>query len=106
MTQVVQMQGVRKTFRGKPALREIDWSVPAGSVYGLIGANGAGKTTLLRLALGVLWPHAGTVEVLGERLAREDARMRERVHDVASDRAMAPAFRVDEWLRQSLGARL
>ncbi len=99
MTAAVEMRGVRKSFRGQDALRDVDWSVPEASVCGLIGANGAGKTTLLRLALGLLWPDAGTVAVLGQRLARENAGLRERVHYVASDRVMAPAFRVDEWLR-------
>jgi len=99
MTAAVEMHGVRKAFRGRDAVRAIDWSVPEASVCGLIGANGAGKTTLLRLALGLVRPDAGTVAVLGERLGLENARARERVHYVASDRAMAPAFRVDEWIR-------
>ncbi len=99
MTAALRMEGVRKTFRERPVLHDIEWSVKPASVCGLIGANGAGKTTLLRLALGLLWPDAGTVEVLGHRLGRENAAIRERVHYVASDRAMAPAFRVEEWLR-------
>lgn len=98
MMAAVQMDGVRKAFRGTSVLRDVRWSVPKGSVSGLIGPNGAGKTTLLRLALGLLWPDTGQVVVLGERVRRENAPLRERVHYVASDRRMAPAFRVDEWL--------
>jgi ABC-2 type transport system ATP-binding protein len=99
VTMALEMRGVRKAFRGRDAVRGIDWSVPAAAVCGLIGANGAGKTTLLRLALGVLCPDAGEVTVLGERLGLENAALRERVHYVASDRPMAPAYRIDEWLR-------
>ena len=99
MTVALRMEGIQKTFRGRPVLRDIEWSVPRGSVCGLIGANGAGKTTLLRLALGLLWPDEGSIAVLDNRLGRENAFVRESVHYVASDRSMAPAFRVDEWLR-------
>jgi len=99
MTAAVEMSGVRKAFRGKEALRGVEWSVPEASVCGLIGANGAGKTTLLRLALGLVRADAGSVVVLGERLGLENASLRERVHYVASDRAMAPGYRVDEWVR-------
>jgi ABC-2 type transport system ATP-binding protein len=98
VTAVVQMEGVEKRFRGSLVLESIDWSVPPGSICGLIGPNGAGKTTLLRLALGLLWPDRGSIRVLGEQLGRENAWLRERVHYVASDRAMVPALRVDEWL--------
>lgn len=99
MNDAVRMEGVTKTYRGRPALSAVDWRVPAGSLYALMGANGAGKTTLLRLALGLVWPDAGTVAVLGERLGRENARLRERVVYVAGGRSVLPGLRVEEWLR-------
>lgn len=40
----------------------------------MVGPNGAGKTTLLAVASTYLWPTTGTVEVLGERIGRVDAR--------------------------------
>jgi zinc transport system ATP-binding protein len=51
---------------GKLALREIDFAVPAGSVFGLIGPNGGGKTTLLKVALNLLAPVRGIVQVFGK----------------------------------------
>ncbi len=99
MTAALRMAGVEKRFRGYPVLRGIEWSVPAGRVCGLIGPNGAGKTTLLRLALGLLLADKGSIEVLGEPMGVENAGLRQRVHYMASERAAAPAFRVDEWIR-------
>lgn len=99
MTQAIHTEGVVKSFRGRRVLEDINWSVPAGGIHGLIGANGAGKTTLLRLALGVLWPEAGHLEVLGTRLGHENAALRHRVHYVSPDRGMPANFRVGEWLR-------
>jgi zinc transport system ATP-binding protein len=51
---------------GKFVLREIDFAVPLGSVFGLIGPNGGGKTTLLKVALNLLKPVRGEVLVFGK----------------------------------------
>jgi zinc transport system ATP-binding protein len=51
---------------GKFVLRDIDFAVPAGSVFGLIGPNGGGKTTLLKVALNLLAPVRGEVLVFGK----------------------------------------
>jgi zinc transport system ATP-binding protein len=48
---------------GKFVLREIDFTVSPGSVFGLIGPNGGGKTTLLKVALNLLQPARGEVLV-------------------------------------------
>ena len=50
-------------------LRGIDFAVPQGIVFGLIGPNGGGKTTLLRVALQLLEPSRGEVRLFGKRWA-------------------------------------
>lgn len=52
-------------FGRKVVLDRLDWTVPRGTVTVLLGENGAGKSTLFRLALGLLDPTAGSVEVGG-----------------------------------------
>ena len=47
------------------ALSGLDLKVSRGSVFGLLGPNGAGKTTLVKLALGIAFPTAGQVSILG-----------------------------------------
>jgi branched-chain amino acid transport system ATP-binding protein len=58
---MLELRGVVAGYSGTTVLREIDLSVPDGSVVALLGANGAGKTTLLRVASGLLRPSSGAV---------------------------------------------
>src|SRR5437762_4135279 len=55
------LQGVRKAFRSLVAVDDLSFTVPAGSMFGLLGANGAGKTTTLRMVLNILTPDRGTI---------------------------------------------
>jgi ABC-type polysaccharide/polyol phosphate transport system ATPase subunit len=52
----------RETF---PALKDVSFSVPEGSTYGVIGRNGSGKSTALKLVAGITKPTTGTVRVTG-----------------------------------------
>ncbi|MEA2708660.1 MAG: type transport system ATP-binding protein [Phycisphaerales bacterium] len=61
----LQLQGVKKHFGVTTALAGVDWSVPAGSVVGLLGQNAAGKTTLIKTALGLLRPSRGEAKIFG-----------------------------------------
>jgi ABC-type polysaccharide/polyol phosphate transport system ATPase subunit len=56
---------VRESDRLVHALRDVSFTVPAGTVLGVIGRNGAGKSTLLRTMAGILAPDEGRVVVRG-----------------------------------------
>lgn len=58
----------------KPALENVDLTIPRGDFASIVGPNGGGKTTLIRLILGLLKPQVGTVSLFGE--APEKARLR------------------------------
>jgi ABC-2 type transport system ATP-binding protein len=103
VTAVLDARGLGKRYRSRWALRDCTLSVPAGRVAGLVGPNGAGKTTLLHLAVGLLEPTAGTIEVLGGRPAEGPAQLA-RVGFVAQDTPVYPGLSVADHLR--LGAHL
>ena len=63
------VRGLRKRYGAIDAVDGLDLVVQRGELYGFLGPNGAGKTTTIRMALGLILPTAGEVEVLGERVA-------------------------------------
>src|SRR5438309_9528959 len=70
----VKARGLVKRYKEVLAVDHIDLNVQAGDVYGFLGPNGAGKTTTLRMALGLIAPTEGTVELFGRDPMREGAR--------------------------------
>ncbi|GAA1418309.1 ABC transporter ATP-binding protein [Catellatospora coxensis] len=74
MTAVLEIQGLRKTYRarGGPrrALDGFEMYVEAGQVHGFLGPNGSGKTTTLRTLLGLIKPDSGEMRILGHELPR------------------------------------
>jgi ABC-2 type transport system ATP-binding protein len=75
----VKARGLVKRYKEVLAVDHIDLNVRAGDVYGFLGPNGAGKTTTLRMALGLITPSEGTVELFGRDPLREGARALEGV---------------------------
>ncbi|WP_433686857.1 ATP-binding cassette domain-containing protein [Micromonospora carbonacea] len=67
----IAVTGLRKSFGDRAVLDGVDLSVPAGTVFALLGANGAGKTTTVRILSTLLGADDGDVRVAGHDLARE-----------------------------------
>jgi ABC-2 type transport system ATP-binding protein len=103
MTGVLEARGLGKRYGRRWALADCTLSLPAGRVAGLVGPNGAGKTTLLHLAVGLLGPTAGTIEVFGGEPASSPAQLA-KVGFVAQDTPVYAGLSVADHLR--LGARL
>ena len=68
--EVFRLDGVARTFGGRPVLADIDLCVRQGQRVAIIGPSGAGKTTLFRLLSAVLKPSSGQVLALGQDTRR------------------------------------
>jgi ABC-2 type transport system ATP-binding protein len=58
---LLELQGLTKSFRGIPAIKDISFKVAAGEVVGFLGPNGAGKSTTVKIITGMLRPNEGKV---------------------------------------------
>jgi ABC-2 type transport system ATP-binding protein len=98
MTTALQTSGLSKRYGHRLALADCTLSIPARHIVGLVGPNSAGKTTLLHLAVGMLAPTSGTIEVLGGRPASGPAQLA-KVGFVAQDAPVYAGFTVADHLR-------
>lgn len=62
---MIELRGVSKAFRRRPAVENLSLDVPRGSIFGLLGHNGAGKSTTLGMVLGQVFPDTGDLRVHG-----------------------------------------
>jgi ABC-2 type transport system ATP-binding protein len=75
----LRVEALTKRYRpdAPPAVDGLDFAMPRGGTWGLLGGNGAGKTTTISMLLGLLVPTSGRIVALG--------------HDMATDRFAALA---------------
>ncbi|MFI9078297.1 ABC transporter ATP-binding protein [Streptomyces sioyaensis] len=62
---MIEVQQLRKRYRGKLALKDISFDVPPGSVTAFLGPNGAGKSTTMRILMGLDHQTSGTATIHG-----------------------------------------
>jgi ABC-2 type transport system ATP-binding protein len=102
MSNVLEARGLGKRYGRRWALSDCTLEVPLGRVVGLVGPNGAGKSTFLNLAVGMLTPSAGEIEVLGGKPTGRDAQ-RAKVGFVAQDTPTYAGLSVADHLRLGAG---
>lgn len=72
----IRVQGIEKSFKDLHVLRGVDFEVPRGGIFALLGSNGAGKTTLVRILSTLLKADAGAATVNGYDVGAEPAGVR------------------------------
>jgi ABC-2 type transport system ATP-binding protein len=90
---VIEVTSVAKTFeRSVPALRDVSFAVPAGTVCALLGHNGAGKTTMVKILSTLLPPDAGRALVAGYDVAEQPAQVRASIGVTGQEAALDLMF--------------
>lgn len=102
MSAALSLQGVDKSFGTQRAVAALDLTVPQGETCGLIGPSGAGKSTTIRILMSILFPDAGTVQVLGRASALE---AKDRIGYLPEERGVYRKMRVGAFLQYLAGLK-
>lgn len=94
MSDLISIKGLTKRYKTKAVVNQVDLTVGAGQILGLVGPNGAGKTTCLQAMLGLI-DYEGNVEMLGLNPRAQRQQMLQQVAYIA-DVAVLP-----KWLKVS-----
>jgi len=116
----IEIHGIRKSFRrreretgapwwrrawkDKVALHELDLTVEAGGVTGILGPNGSGKSTLIRILGTLLTPDSGTAMVFGWDVVAQPLSVRRHVNRVSVEAAFFKEL--SPWENMLYAARL
>src|SRR5712692_7484177 len=76
---VLRTRNLSKHYGNRLAVNNLNLEVRRGEIFGFLGPNGAGKTTTIRMALGLIAPTSGSVEILGRDVATHRANVLPRV---------------------------
>ena len=74
MTAFLQLDRICRAFAGVAALRDVSFSIEAGTLHALVGENGAGKSTLIKILAGALTADSGTLRLDGQPYQPRDPR--------------------------------
>ena len=100
---VIVVQGLRKSYGDRDAVRGIDLAVTAGEIFAFLGPNGAGKTTTVEILEGFRSRDGGEVAVLGQDPAGAGREWRARIGVVLQDCRLEPLLTVRESLELYAG---
>jgi len=87
----VEVRGLTKRFGRVVAVDGLEFTVPAGQVFGFLGPNGAGKSTTIRMLLGLARPTSGTARIFGIGVADVEQAHRQLAY-VPADVALWPSL--------------
>ena len=105
MNPVIQANELTKYYGKTRGIDGVDLQVEAGEIFGFLGPNGAGKTTTIRLALDLIRPTKGSIEVLGLDARRDSREIHRRTGYMPGELALYDGLTGTEMLQYAANLR-
>ena len=105
MSDLIEAEGLIKSFGRVKALNGLDLGVGRGQIHGFLGPNGAGKSTTIRVLLGMYRTDGGRAQVLGMDPAREASAINRRLAYVPGSVSLWPSLTGGQVLDTLAGLR-
>lgn len=97
----IQSKKLTKYYGKSKGMEDVTLSIKRGESFGFIGPNGAGKSTFIRTLLGLLIPTSGSAKLLGKDIAKDGAKIREKIGYLPSEVNYYNNMNAEELLRYS-----
>lgn len=78
-TPIIKVEKLKKTFKDKTVLADVNFSVEPGEIFALLGANGAGKTTIINILTGLLKADSGHCTVNNFDIVKQADQVRQSI---------------------------
>jgi len=88
MSEIIRVENLSKKFGKASVLKDVNFCVEKGEVFGYLGPNGAGKTTTIRILLGILRPTSGQAMLFGEDVNKDTEEVKRKVGFVLEDQRL------------------
>ncbi len=98
MTNVIDVQHLRKRYGDIVAISDVSFQVSQGEIFGILGPNGAGKTTTVECIQGLRQPSDGEIRLLGIDAIHESHRLQRRIGSQLQESALPDRIKVWEVL--------
>ncbi len=96
---MIQVENLTHRYGERTALREVNFEVAKGEIFGLLGPNGGGKSTLFRILSTMMAPSEGRAVIGGRDVVRDRAAVRRHVGVVFQTQSLDKALTVEENMR-------
>ncbi len=96
---MIQVENLTHRYGERTALRNVNFAVEKGEIFGLLGPNGGGKSTLFRILSTMMAPSGGRAAIGGCDVLRDRAAVRRQIGVVFQTQSMDKALTVEENLR-------
>lgn len=93
---IIEVSDLVKRYKELVAVDHLSLTVKEGQIFGLLGPNGSGKTTLIHCILALLRYDNGTVEIFGEEMSKNAAKIKQQIGLVPQEPAVYEELTVEE----------
>lgn len=82
MNYTIETNHLKKIYKDKVVVNDVNIHVKKGEIYGFVGQNGAGKSTLMKMLLHLVQANAGEIIIFGNRVVKNDFEMLKRIGSI------------------------
>lgn len=99
MNAIVQVEGLRKSYKDIEAVKDVNFTVEEGEIFGFLGPNGAGKSTTINMLSTIIKPSGGSARINGFDIVHEKNKVRSSIGLIFQEQTLDEKLTANENLK-------